>query len=91
MTYINSIGTHARLPTKHTLLNTLLPAKYAEVQKTVLAMLLGAKHIVLSGYIWMSPSSGENLYKTTCFINSEWELKCVALGMIFLLKECTID
>ena len=43
------MGAHARLPTKHTLLSTLLPAKYAEVQKTVLAMLLGAKHIALSG------------------------------------------
>ena len=39
----------------------------------------------------MSPSSGENLYIIAHFINSEWELKCVALGMIFLLKQCTID
>ena len=91
MNYINSMGAHARLPTKHTLLNTLLPAKYAEVQKTVLAMLLGAKHIALSGDIWMSPNSGENLYITAHFINSEWELKSVALGMIFLLNQCTID
>ena len=27
MNYINSMGAHAKLPTKHTLLNTLLPAK----------------------------------------------------------------
>lgn len=91
MNYINSMGAHARLPTKHTLLNTLLPAKYAEVQKTVLLMLSCAKHIALSGDVWMSPTSGEHLYISAHFINNEWELKSVALGMIFLLNQCTID
>lgn len=91
MNYINSMGAHAKLPTKHTLLNTLLPAKYAEVQKTVLMMLSSAKHIALSGDIWMSPNSGEHLYISAHFINNEWELKSVALGMIFLLNQCTID
>ena len=90
MSYINSMGSHAKLPTKHSLLNTLLPAKYADVQKTVLLMLSHAKHIALSGDIWMSPT-GENLYITAHFINNEWELKSVALGMIFLLNQCTID
>lgn len=91
MNYINSMGAHARLPTKHTLLNTLLPAKYAEVQKTVLLMLSSAKYIALSGDIWMSPTSCEHLYISAHFINNEWELKSVALGMIFLLNQCTID
>ena len=91
MNYINSMGAHARLPTKHTLLNTLLPAKYAEVQKTVLVMLSSTKHIALSGDIWLSPTSGEHLYISAHFISNDWELKSVALGMIFLLNQITID
>ena len=91
MNYINSMGAHAKLPTKHTLLNTLLPAKYAEVQKTILVMLSSARHIALSGDIWMSPDSGEHLYINAHFISNDWELKSVALGMIFLLNQCTID
>ena len=54
-------------------------------------MLSSARHIALSGDIWMSPDSGEHLYISAHFITNDWELKSAALGMIFLLNQCAID
>ena len=91
MNYINSMGSHARLPSKNTLINTLLPAKYAEVQKTVMLMLSQVNHVALSGDIWLSSSSVEHLCINAHYINNDWEIKSVALGMIFSLSQCSIE
>ena len=91
MSYINSMGSHVRLPSKQTLINTLLPAKYAEVQKNVLLMLAQAKHVALSGDIWLTSSSVEHLSVNAHYINNDWEVKSFALGMIFSLGQCSIE
>ena len=91
MNYINSMGSHARLPSKNTLINTLLPAKYAEVQKTVMLMLSQVNHVALSGDIWLSSNSVEHLCINAHYINNDWEIKSVALGMIFSLSQCSIE
>jgi hypothetical protein len=78
---ISSLQPAYALPSRRTLMRTLLPAEYSRIKEQVVADLEDAPAIATTTDLWSSATSAESYFTLTAhWISSDWQLRAATLA-----------
>ena len=82
--FVAALDSRYELPSRRTIMQSLLPDKYEETKKMVMSNLAAASHVALTTDIWSSRQTQGFLTVTAHYITTSWEMGSAVLETIHL-------